>query len=92
MIIQWGQQSLTPDSNWIQEGNDYYKDVPLYKEILGGQPFANFFYVAGVDHAGASLTQNPSTQKFNSIRLRVKVNPSTNSSIRISWFVIGVLS
>ena len=92
LIIQWGQQSLTPDNNWIQEGNDYYKDVPLYKEILGGQPFANFFYVAGVDHVGASLTQNPSTQKFNSIRLRTKVNPSTNSLIKINWFVIGVLS
>ena len=92
LIIQWGQQSLTPDNNWIHEGNDYYKDVRLYKEIVGGQPFANFFYVAGVDFAGASLIQKPSTQKFNSIRLRTKVNPSTNSSIRINWFVIGVLS
>lgn len=92
LIIQWGQQNLTPDNNWIQEGNDYYKDVPLYKEILGGQPFANFFYVAGVDVCGASLLQKPNSSNFYKIRLRVKVNPSTNSSIRISWFVIGVLS
>lgn len=92
MIIQWGQQSLTPDNNWIQEGNDYYKDVSLYKEILGGQPFANFYYVAGVDFAGASLLQKPNSSNFYKIRLRTKVNPSTNLSIRISWFVIGVLS
>ena len=75
-----------------RRGNDYYKDVNLYKEIVGGQPFANFYYVAGVDFAGASLTQNPSTQKFNSIRLRTKVSPFVNSLIKINWFVIGVLS
>lgn len=92
MIIQWGQQRLTTDNSWIQEGNDYYKDVNLYKEILGGQPFANFYYAAGVDFAGASLLQNPTTKKFYRIRLRTKVNPSVSSSIVISWFVIGVLS
>lgn len=91
MIIQWGQQSLTTDNSWIQEGNDYYKDVNLYKEILGGQPFANFNYRAGVDFAGAALLQKPNSSNFYKIRLRTKVNPSTSSSIIISWFVIGVL-
>lgn len=92
MIIQWGQQSLTTDNGWLQDSNDYYKDVNLYKEILGGQSFFNFTYANGVDVCGASLLQKPNSSNFYKIRLRVKVNPSTNSSIRISWFVIGVLS
>lgn len=93
MIIQWGQQSLTTDNGWLQDSNDYYKNVNLYQSIFGGECFANFSYANGINHAGATLLKSSGSTNFNIVRLRTKVNPADiKGECNITWFVIGVLS
>lgn len=93
MIIQWGQQKLSTTNSWLQDGNDYYKNVNLYQSIFGGECFANFSYANGINHAGATLLKSSGSTNFNIVRLRTKVNPADiKGECNINWFVIGVLS